>query len=364
MSAGVAGVQARAGILSVSSGAPEHELSQERAREFARSFFSGDFRGRSEFAQLLEAFDNAGIRTRQLSVPMEWLQVPRTFAEKNAVYAEVAVALSKGVAEQAIAASGVPRKDFGAVVFASSTGIATPSLDARLVQELDLGRDVVRTPLWGLGCAGGSAALCRSLALARGLARPVLSIACELCSLTFVHGDRRKANVIAVALFGDGAAASVVAPEPWWTPGAGPELLTGHSHLLDDSAHVMGWDLEEQGLRVRFAPTIPSVVREHTADIVRGARRAAGLGEGDFIDHWVVHPGGSKVLDAYEAALELPRDVFRHSRDVLRDHGNMSSPTVLFVLERFLGETPAQGALGVMLSLGPGFCAETVVFRW
>lgn len=355
---------ARVGLLSVTSGAPEHELPQERAREFAQGFFADDFGDSVELAQLLGAFENAGIQTRQLAAPPEWFMTRRTFAEKNALYVESAVSLSRAVAEQAIMAAGVRRSELGAVVFVSSTGIATPSLDARLVQELDLPRDIARLPLWGLGCAGGSAGLCRSLALARGLGRPVLLVACELCSLTFVHGDRRKANVIAVALFGDGAAACVVAPEPWWIPAAGPELLASHAHLLDDSAHLMGWDLEEQGLRVRFAPTIPGVVRESTAEIVHGARRAAGMSGSELIEHWVVHPGGSKVLDAYEAALGLPPEVLRHARDVLRDHGNMSSPTALFVLERFLGETPARGALGLVMGLGPGFCAETAVFRW
>src|SRR5690606_1341321 len=162
-----------------------------------------------------------------------WLLEPRSFAEKNAVYVKAATELSRDVAERAIAAVGLSRAEVGGVVFASSTGIATPSLDARLVQELGLARSVQRMPLWGLGCAGGGAALLRALILARGLGKPVLAIACELCSLTFVYQDRRKANVIAAALFGDGAAAAVIAPEPWWSPSQGPELMRGHSQLLD-----------------------------------------------------------------------------------------------------------------------------------
>src|SRR5690606_10399657 len=176
---------ARVGLLSVTSGAPEHELPQERAREFAQGFFADDFGDSVELAQLLGAFENAGIQTRQLAAPPEWFMTRRTFAEKNALYVESAVSLSRAVAEQAIMAAGGRRSGLGAVVFVSSTGIATPSLDARLVQELDLPRDIARLPLWGLGCAGGSAGLCRSLALARGLGRPVLLVACELCSLTF-----------------------------------------------------------------------------------------------------------------------------------------------------------------------------------
>jgi alkylresorcinol/alkylpyrone synthase len=354
----------RIGLLSVASGAPAHELSQDQARRFAGRLFAHDFADEIAFAQLLESFDHAGIRTRQLAVPPEWLQEARSFPEKNEVYVREAVRLSRGVAEQAIVASGIERRDLGAIVFASSTGIATPSLDGRLVQELDLPRTIQRLPIWGLGCAGGSAALFRSLTLARGLGRPVLAVACELCSLTFVHEDRRKANVIAVALFGDGAAACVVAPGPWWTPEEGPELLAGYSRLLDRSEDVMGWDVDSGGLRVRFAPTIPGVVREHTPDIVRAARAAAGLYDGEPIAHWALHPGGRKVLEAYAVSLGLGEAELHHSRSVLRDHGNMSGPTVLFVLERLLESAEQSNSPGLVLGLGPGFCAEGVVFRW
>lgn len=354
----------RVGLLSVATGLPVHELSQADARAFAADFFSGDFSDRREFAGLLESFSNAGVGCRRLAVPAQWLLQPRTFAEKNTQYVEAATRLSRDVAERAIAAAGLSRADVGGVVFASSTGIATPSLDARLVQDLDLARSVQRTPLWGLGCAGGGAALQRAWMMARSLEQPVLAIACELCSLTFVYGDRRKSNVIAVALFGDGAAAVVVAPEPWWSSERGPELIGGHAQLLDRSEHLMGWDVEEGGLRVRFAPTIPSVVREHLAAIVETACSKAGLAGMDEAEHWVVHPGGPKVLEAYQGALSLPPEALRHARAVLHDHGNMSSPTVLFVLERFLAETAPSGRPGVVLSLGPGFCVESVVFRW
>ncbi len=357
----------RIGIMSVGSANPEHVLEQARAKQFAAGFFAEAGELGSQFGGALASFDNAGIDTRQLGRPIEWLEQPRSFAEKNAAYVEQALVISERAANRAIERAGIARGEFGAIVFASSTGIATPSLDARLVQSLGLSRAIARVPMWGLGCGGGGAGLARAATLARGLDKPVLLIACELCSLTFVHGDRRKANVIAVALFGDGAAACVVAPEPWWSPGRGPELLSSYSHLIDESEHVMGWDVEEQGLRVRFSPTIPAIVDELAATMVLEAARGAGLDPqdpSDRIEHLVVHPGGRKVLDAYESALELEPHVLRHARAVLREHGNMSSPTVLFVLERFLADTPASGRAGVLLGLGPGFCAEGVVFRW
>lgn len=348
----------RVGLVGVGSANPEHGLEQARAQQFAAGFF-----GRLDPGPLA-SFANAGVETRQIGRPIEWLEQPRSFAEKNAAYVEQALIISERAAERAIERAGIPRGEFGAIVFASSTGIATPSLDARLVQSLGLARSIARVPLWGLGCGGGGAGLARAATLARGLGQPVLLIACELCSLTFVHGDQRKANVIAVALFGDGAAACMVAPEPWWQPERGPELLAGFSHLIDESEDVMGWDVEDQGLRVRFSPTIPAIVEQHAVEWVRAAARSAGLGERESFEHLVVHPGGRKVLDAYESALELGPERLRHARSVLRDHGNMSSATVLFVLERFLADTPASGHAGLLLALGPGFCAEGVGFRW
>lgn len=313
--------------------------------------------------RLFGAYDNAGVETRWFSRPLSWLEEPHSLAHKNAAYVDQALLLSQRCASEAIERAGIARSDIGTIVFSTTTGIATPSLDAKLVQMLDLRRDIVRVPMWGLGCAGGGAGLARAHALALARGEPALLIACELCSLTFVHGDRSRANVIAVALFGDGAAATVVAPEPWWHAERGPELLAGYSRLIDDSEALMGWEVEDDGLRVRFSPHIPEVVIEFGA---RMFEDAAALIDGHAADfrHLVFHPGGRRVLDAYEQVLGLDPTRLRHSRAVLREFGNMSSPTVLFVLERVLADTPASGELGLLFSLGPGFCAEGVVFRW
>jgi alkylresorcinol/alkylpyrone synthase len=355
---------ARVGVLAVSSASPAHRLPQARAKQFARSFFADDFgEGDAELDRLLETYENAGVENRWIGRPIEWLEQKRSFAEKNEAYREQALLLSARAGAAALERAGIDRHEYGAIVFSSSTGLSTPSLDGQLVQTLELSRSIHRVPLWGLGCGGGGAGLARARALALGLQKPVLLIACELCSMTFVHGDRRKSNLVAVALFGDGAAATVVAPEPWWQPERGPELLGGYARLIDDSEHIMGWDLEDEGLRVRFAPTIPDIVIELAAEMASDAAQTVGL-TADQFQHLVVHPGGRKVLDAWESALGLDRERLRYAREVLRDHGNMSSPTVLFVLERFLAHTPAGGEPGLLLALGPGFCAEGVVFRW
>lgn len=358
----------RVGVLAVATAWPEHRTTQAEAKQFARSFFvdrpqAAHVPDDAALERLFAAYDNAGVHTRSLGRPLSWLAQPHTLPRKNEAYVEQALWLSRRCASAAIDRAKLAPSEFGAIVFASTTGISTPSLDAKLVQMLDLPRNIARAPLWGLGCAGGGAGLARARALSLGLGKPVLLIACELCSLTFVHGDRSSANVIAVALFGDGAAATVVAPEPWWQEDRGPELLADYSRLLDDSEALMGWDLEEQGLRVRFSPLIPDVVVEMGARMFEDAAALIGKRAADF-RHLLFHPGGRRVLDAYEQVLGLEPTRLRHSRAVLREHGNMSSPTVLFVLEKFLADTPPAGEPGLLLSLGPGFCAEGVVFRW
>ncbi len=341
-------------VLGLGTAVPEHRLPQSEARGFARGFFADDF---GALERLLLAFANAGIDERQLARPLDWYGAARGFPEKNEVWAEVALGLAVQAGERALVASGVARGTLRAVVLATSTGIATPSLDAHLVQRLDLPRSIARTPLWGLGCAGGAAGLARAAALARGLGGPVLLVATEVCSATFVHEDRSKSNLIATALFGDGAAACVVGE------GEGPELLGAHSELIDDSFDVMGWALRPSGLEVRFARSIPALVAELAPRFAREAAAAVGL-EREALGHFVFHPGGAKVLAAYRRALDLDESAVAPARAVLAAHGNMSSPTVLFVLERFLAETPPSGRPGLLLGLGPGFSAEGVVFRW
>jgi alkylresorcinol/alkylpyrone synthase len=177
-----------------------------------------------------------------------------------------------------------------------------------------------------------------------------------VCSATFVANDCSKSNLIATALFADGAAAAVITPD-----GDGPELLGGHAQLLDDTEDVMGWTVHEDGLQVRFARSIPQIVREVAPSFVRDAAAKIGVSP-QAIEHYVLHPGGAKVLQAYQSALALPQSRHAASWDVLRMHGNMSSPTALFVLDAFLRARPQPG-LGIVIGLGPGFCAESVVLR-
>jgi len=348
-------VNATARVVSVGTAVAPHRLVQSDARAFAEGFFARDVQG---LERLLRAFENTGIEERQLANELSWYREPHGFPEKNACYERMTLELSLRACERAIERSGIPRERLGGVVFVSTTGIATPSIDSILVQRLDLPRNIRRVPIWGLGCAGGAAGLAIAASLVRGDARPVLLVAAEICSTTFVHGDRSKANLIATALFGDGAAAAVIAPAD-----KGLEVLCGHSQLLDGTADVMGWTLGSEGLQVRFAKSIPSIVHEVGPDLLATALHRAGCAH-EQVEHVLVHPGGAKVLRAYEEALGVSHDRLRHAWDVLRAHGNMSSVTVLFVLERFLAEVAPTGGVGVVLGLGPGFSAEAVVVRW
>jgi alkylresorcinol/alkylpyrone synthase len=272
------------------------------------------------------------------------------------------------VTQSALEQAGVRASDIDHILFVSSTGLATPSVDAHLANHLSFRPGVRRTPIWGLGCAGGAAGISRAMDLARGNpSARILVIALELCSLTFQHNDLSRQNLVAAALFADGAAAAViVGSEVALTTSNGLRplaLLASHSTFWPGTLDVMGWNVLDTGLGVVFSPEIPAVVQDKVCPDLSEFLARRGLGV-EGIDHLVMHPGGTKVLRAFARALKRPPGAFRHSRAVLRDFGNMSSPTCLFVLERFLraGEIKA-GDTGVLGAMGPGFSAEFALFQ-
>jgi alkylresorcinol/alkylpyrone synthase len=344
-------------VVSVATAVPPHRVGQEDARDFARRLFSGAYR---DIERLLPVFENAGIEERYFCVPPEWFEREHTFPERNSLYIEGALDLSEKAARRAMDRAGVEPGEVGAIFFVSTTGISTPSLDSKLLFRLGLSRHVRRVPIWGLGCAGGAAGLARAAEHARLYpAEPVLLVAVELCGLSFQRGDLSKSNLIATSLFGDGVAAALIQARE----GSGPELTGGFSTTWPGTEDVMGWDLIESGLKVRFAKSVPQIVRERMRGNLEVACAACDLSVED-IQRFVLHPGGPKVLEAYEDTLEIRTEDLDLSREVLRRYGNMSSPTVLFVLERFLqsGEF-FPGDPGVLTSMGPGFSAEHVFFR-
>ncbi len=345
----------RPSIIAVATATPSFEVAQDQTKDFARNFFAGSLRA---LDRMLGAFDNTRIQRRQLVRPLSWYAEPHSFVDKNAVYCESALQLAEEAARKALRRAKLAPADVDAVVVVTTTGIRTPSLDGALIDRLGLPRTVARLPIWGLGCAGGAAGLARAAELVQARGKPVLLVAVEVCSATFVHGDRTKANLIATALFGDGAAAAVLAPAE-----AGLQVAGSASRLLEDTEDVMGWTVVQEGLRVRFARSIPAIVREVVPGFVQEVAASGGLRAQD-LSQFILHPGGAKVLEAYGDALHVEPEALDDAYAVLAEHGNMSSPTVLFVMERFLAHMPAENRDGIVLGLGPGFSAEGVLVRW
>ena len=338
-------------LIALATAVPEHRLDQAAALDMARRVFSG--RAAHSFERMAPVFGNAGIASRHLAMPPAWYQERHSWAEANAAYIDTATRLLAQAARAALARAGIAADSVDTIVTVSSTGIATPSLDARLMGRLPFRDDVKRLPVFGLGCAGGVLGLARAGQLALGAPdETVLLLVVELCTLTFRPDDAGKANMVATALFGDGAAAAVLRTGP-----AGPAVTAWGEHTWPDSLGVMGWRVEDPGLGVIFQKSIPDIVRAGLRAEAERFLAKHGLRLED-IDGYVCHPGGAKVMDAMEEAFGQPHGGLVQSRAVLRDYGNMSAASVLFVLERML--RPGAGRL-LLAALGPGFSAAFAV---
>ena len=349
-------------VISVATEDAPTVVGQDEVKEFARNVFSG---GRANFDRLAGVFTNASIESRHFTEPKEWYGEDHGFAERNALYIENAVRMSAVCAQACLAAAGVGSKEFQQIIFVSSTGISTPSVDARLHNILGFDQHVRRTPLWGIGCAGGAVGLSRALEYTSAFpSHAVLVVAIELCGLTFQKDDYSKSNIIGTSLFSDGAAAVlVVGDEHPLARRKGLRLLNSLSTIYDDSLAVMGWDVKDSGLKVIFSKDIPTIVHESVRENIQELAEHNNVSLRQ-IEHFVVHPGGPKVIDAYEEALDLRKNEMRFTRSVLRKHGNMSSPTVLYVLKEFMDRGEFRpGEYGLISALGPGFSSELILFR-
>jgi len=345
-------------VVGVATSPPPHKLPQEQARAFAAEHFSG----LQDVERLLTAFDHAGIQERQLCVPVDWLREERDLATRNGRYLESTMELSRAAIDEVLARCDLSPADIDHLVFVSSTGFATPTMDARLLSAMDFGPQTMRTPVFGLGCAGGAFGLVHAAQLLRGdPGQKLLLVNVELCSTTFQHQDLSKSNFVATALFGDGVSATVLAGGAVDMPGL--EVIATGTWLWPDSLEVMGWNFHNHGMQVVFSRRIPKIVRDEMPGCL-----STFLGEHGFrredVAHWLIHPGGAKVLGAYRDALGLSGERLRLSREVLRDHGNCSAVTVMLVLERFLAEGRYDpGELALLTALGPGFSAAHVLVR-
>ncbi|HXV25485.1 MAG TPA: 3-oxoacyl-[acyl-carrier-protein] synthase III C-terminal domain-containing protein [Alphaproteobacteria bacterium] len=336
-------------LLALATAVPPHELRQAEVMERSRLLFQTS---PNQIERLLPVYENAGIGRRFSCVPIEWYLAQHGWGERTDLFIAGSVALLTDATQRCLEQAGLGIEEIDAVVSVSTTGIATPSLDARLMELLPFRRDLQRLPVFGLGCAGGVTGLSRAAALARATpGSKVLLLVVELCGLTFRAQDLSKSNIIATALFGDGAAALLISTE-----GTGPRISDWGEYTWPRSLDVMGWDVKEDGLGVLFSRDIPTLVRQELREATDRFLARRNLDRLDLAGY-VCHPGGAKVLDALEDAFELPRGALIHARATLRDYGNMSAVTVLFVLKRLLASEPRAGRY-LMSALGPGFTAS------
>lgn len=332
-------------------------MTQDEAKSLSRELFAGR---KALFERLSGVFDNAGIDERSLVAPIDWYQGDHGYASRNSLYLSAADRLFEAAAMAALDKAGLGAGDIDGIVCASTTGIATPSLEARNAPRLGFRANVQRVPLFGLGCAGGVGGLATAARLAS--ADPGsrwLFVTIETCSISIRLDSDDPASLVATALFGDGAAACVVGGD-----GAGDQLGTitaAGERLWPDTLGIMGWRVEDPGFAVVFDRAIPPFITAELHGAVAGLLSDFGRSWSE-IDRLCCHPGGAKVIQAIEESMGLATGILDLEREVLRAHGNMSAPTVLFVLERLIAQGLPQNVL--MTAFGPGFtCAGMLLER-
>ncbi|MCX4966555.1 type III polyketide synthase [Streptomyces sp. NBC_00654] len=348
-------------ITAVHGALPPHRHTQREITDMVARTCLPPGAGRRVLDRLHE---NAQVRNRHTVLPLESYRALDGFGAANDVFIGAAVRLGAEAVRGALRTACLRPTDVDLLMFTSVTGVAAPSVDARLVGRLGLRPDVKRLPVFGLGCVAGAAGVARLHDYLLGHPDQVaVLLSVELCSLTFQRGDITPANMVATALFGDGASAAVVVGGRRAAAG-GPEVVATRSRMYPGTEHVMGWDIGDSGFRVVLDPAVPDVVRRYLAEDVTEFLSEHGLKPKD-IAHWVCHPGGPKVLRAVTDALALPQSALDVTRRSLADVGNLSSSSVLHVLRDTLAERrPEPGTPGLLMAMGPGFCCELVLLRW
>jgi alkylresorcinol/alkylpyrone synthase len=345
-------------IASVSKIDLPHRIAQQEAKEQARAMFSKNF---PQVDRLIQAFDNTEIVTRNFCEPLSYYTTPNSFEQRNDEYLEKALMWSVKAIEGCIELANIDKLDITDILFVSTTGLATPSMDALIINHMRLNPHINRMPIFGLGCGGGVSGMAKANALAK--ANPdavVLLVAVELCSLTLLTNDYSKSNFIGSSLFSDGIAACIVKGDNH-PDNKKVSYQASSSKLYYDSLAVMGWDFRDTGFKVLFSKDIPTFINQHVREDIDNFLAGQGLKLSD-IKNFIFHPGGKKVLDAYADALGVDGDFLQKTRSVMNNYGNMSSVTVLYVLEKFMNEGFEDG-YGLMMAMGPGFSSEMVLLK-
>jgi alkylresorcinol/alkylpyrone synthase len=346
-------------IVSVATAVPQFKFSQSQVRHH----YTELHREHPETLAALSILDHSGVESRYLCFPAEYYLAGYSFERRNRDYVEQALLLGEGAIRTCLERGRVAPDQIGHIIFITTTGLATPSLEAMLIQRIRLPLRTQRTPIFGVGCAGGAVGLARTAELLR--AQPdhlALLVSVELCGQTFDASDRSRLGVVAVSLFGDGAAAMLLAGDEHAT--RGPRIMASQSRLFPDSLDIMGWDFTNQGMRLVLSRRLPAVVKRMMPGVISQFLSIHRLAISD-VGYWIFHPGSAKVMDAYREALGLPPEKLQWARDFLRQYANLSSASVLFILNHIMQQgDPQPGDYGLVVAVGPGFSAELVLLKW
>ena len=347
-------------IISAASAFPEHYYSQDALFEALSDYWKDQI---PNLEMLRRLHVRACVDGRYLARPIADYYCMRTFGQTNDAWMEAAEQLGSQALRRAMQQSHTTPEQIGALFFVSVTGVSSPSVDVRLIGNLHLSPATRRIPIFGLGCVAGAAGIARAADYVRAYPKQVAAlVSVETCSLTLQRQDVTVANMISSGLFGDGAAAVLVAGSE--VSSTGPEIIATRSTLYPDTEHIMGWTVSEKGFGLVLSPDVPKVVREHLGGDVDAFLAEHNLGRPD-IGAWILHTGGPKVLEASQEALGLERSALATSWECLRTTGNLSSASVLCVLEQFMANNrPAAGTWSILAAMGPGFCSELVLLRW
>lgn len=360
-------------IGAVGLGVPETTLSQETAKKLIEKIFDSS----KKVKRLLPVFDNANISSRQLASPIDWYTKKQSLQSRNDLYIGQTIKLSLEAIDRCLTnewlKAAIPYEEVDLIVFVSSTGISTPSIDSYLINERDFREDIVRMPLWGLGCGGGAIGLSRAAEwLQHNKDKTALVICAELCSLTFQQDDVSTSNIVGTALFGDGVACTLLvgeeSPYAKVLPQQKLSIYKRSSFLKKNTLQIMGWHVTNNGFEVIFSKKIPHLVqsiwREHLEQFLQDLSISI-----EDLHSFVAHPGGRKVLEEMEKTLNYKKELLANSYEILKHHGNMSSATVMYVLKRYIESTynsvnTPHKEYAMLSALGPGFCSELIAMRW
>ncbi len=348
----------RASIAATATAVPPYAMRREEVKAYMKKVFS--FEGR-KLEAALTLVDNSSINQRYSVFPLDYIIQPRSLTQINREYQEQALILCRKVISDCLTQTRIDPAEIDYIIIVSCTGVMIPSLDAHLINELGFRPNVRRLPITELGCAAGAAALSRAREFICGFPEMnVLVVAVELPSLTFQRGDLSQANLVSCTLFGDGAAAVLVTGRDT----TGPLILDTDSYLFPSSIDAMGFDLRETGFYILLSKEVPQLIRDRIGELIDAFLKRNGLRR-DQLACFILHPGGKKLLSYMEEELGLSHEDVQPSWDVLCEYGNLSSATILFVLQEWLSKRPvASNNYGLMAAFGPGFSSELLLLKW